>query len=64
MFTEKDVTCPACFARVGEPCTQPTDSSRRNVSWFHASRKAEASERELERKAKLDAITGKVPDEE
>jgi hypothetical protein len=32
------VACPNCHARPGEPCTQPTESGRRNVPWFHLSR--------------------------
>lgn len=36
------VPCPACMAPAGEPCTQPTDSSRRSVNWHHLSREAAA----------------------
>lgn len=32
--------CPNCQARPGEPCTQPTDTGRRNVSWFHMARES------------------------
>jgi hypothetical protein len=38
------VPCPACFVPAGEPCTAPTDTSRRNVTWFHHSREAAAQE--------------------
>jgi hypothetical protein len=30
--------CPVCFSPEGEPCTAPTDKSRREVTWFHISR--------------------------
>lgn len=33
-------SCPACFARPGEPCHTPTGSGRRDVKWFHLSREA------------------------
>ena len=33
-----DRRCPACNANPGEPCTAPTDTSRRPVGWLHASR--------------------------
>ncbi len=33
-----DIMCPACLARPGKPCTQPTETSRKNVSWFHFAR--------------------------
>jgi hypothetical protein len=39
----RDVTCPACFAPVGEPCTAPTDTGRRNVAWHHFARTYDAS---------------------
>ena len=32
------VFCPTCNALVGAPCTQPTDTTRRTVTWFHYSR--------------------------
>jgi hypothetical protein len=32
------VTCPACNARIGEPCTAPTNTGRRPVSWTHLAR--------------------------
>lgn len=32
------ITCPACQARPGQPCTQPTDTSRRPVTWEHSAR--------------------------
>lgn len=31
--------CPNCNARPGYSCTQPTNTGRRPVSWFHDSRK-------------------------
>jgi hypothetical protein len=31
-------TCPNCQAKPGERCTQPTDTSRKPVSWFHSAR--------------------------
>lgn len=37
-----DVECPACLAKPLHPCTQPTDTGRRAVSWFHLARIAEA----------------------
>lgn len=33
-----DVTCPACHALKGQPCTAPTDTSRKPVAWFHSDR--------------------------
>jgi hypothetical protein len=30
--------CPACQAQPGKPCTQPTENSRRPVTWFHLMR--------------------------
>lgn len=42
------VPCPACFVPVGAPCTTPTESSRRPVSWFHDSRLVAAAERDEE----------------
>lgn len=32
------VTCPACNAQPGRPCTQPTDNTRKPVTWVHLSR--------------------------
>ena len=32
--------CPNCQARPGEPCTQPTNTTRRPVKWFHSGREA------------------------
>jgi len=32
------VACPACMARRGEACTQPTDTARRPVRWVHLAR--------------------------
>ncbi|WP_158636103.1 zinc finger domain-containing protein [Tsukamurella sputi] len=30
--------CPACAARPGEKCTEPTNTGRRRVEWLHYSR--------------------------
>lgn len=38
----RDFTCPACNAKPGEPCTAPTNTSRRAVTWFHTAREDEA----------------------
>lgn len=32
------VACPNCQAQPGKPCTQPTDTGRRDVRWFHLAR--------------------------
>jgi hypothetical protein len=37
------VACPACYSKPGEKCTQPTDTSRRDVSWFHFAREHEVA---------------------
>ncbi|WNM68805.1 hypothetical protein SEA_SOOS_75 [Gordonia phage Soos] len=41
-MTEKtdvaSVVCPNCNAQPTKPCTQPTDTGRKNVSWFHHAR--------------------------
>ena len=39
-----DVACPACQAKVGEPCTQSDLISRHPVKTFHESREARAEE--------------------
>lgn len=31
--------CPTCQAKAGAPCTQPTDTGRRAVNWWHLSRR-------------------------
>lgn len=36
--------CPNCNAQPHQPCTQPTDSTRTPVTWFHESRIALARE--------------------
>lgn len=36
--TPQDRACPVCQARPGQPCTQPTDTGRRPVTWFHLNR--------------------------
>jgi hypothetical protein len=33
------VKCPACKANPGEPCTQATNTGRRNVQWVHNARR-------------------------
>lgn len=38
------VPCPNCQAPTGEPCTQPTDTGRRVVSWVHNARRDAAAE--------------------
>lgn len=32
------VPCPTCLATAGQPCTVPTDSGRRAVTWVHVAR--------------------------
>lgn len=34
--------CPACLSRPGQECTQPTDTGRKAVHWFHYAREAVA----------------------
>jgi hypothetical protein len=34
-------TCPACLAPVGEPCTAPTDTGRREIKGFHLARESD-----------------------
>lgn len=36
----RSVICPACNAQPGRPCTQPTNTGRREVSWVHDAREA------------------------
>lgn len=38
----RDVTCPNCNAQPGQPCTQPTDTSRKAVAWVHSAREVNA----------------------
>lgn len=33
-----DVVCPVCQSPVSSACTQPTDTGRRQVLWYHAAR--------------------------
>ena len=40
------VACTACNAQPGQPCTQPTNTTREMVSWYHRVRE-DAAEREL-----------------
>ena len=64
------VTCPACQASPGEPCTQPTDTSRRPVPWLHSSRQvaadaaAEAEVKRLAHSADPDTSAAAVPKHE
>lgn len=44
MVTPLEVGCPACQAKPGEPCTQPTDTGRRSVRWYHHARVTNARE--------------------
>ncbi|QGZ16785.1 hypothetical protein PBI_DEWDROP_138 [Microbacterium phage Dewdrop] len=37
------VKCPVCFAEVGDPCSAPTNITRRPVTWFHSSRTTKAA---------------------
>lgn len=30
--------CPACNAQIDQPCTQATNTGRRNVTWYHIAR--------------------------
>lgn len=43
MIEPKDVHCPGCFAKPGEPCTAPTDTGRRPTKSFHVSREGHAT---------------------
>lgn len=40
------VTCPACHAAAGQPCTTPTDTGRRPVPWVHHARCDAAGDRQ------------------
>jgi hypothetical protein len=40
----KTVECPVCMAAVGQPCTNATNTSRREVKWFHLKRTTAAME--------------------
>lgn len=42
MITPMSYECPACLSKPGEECTQPTNTSRKAVSWFHYAREAVA----------------------
>jgi hypothetical protein len=33
-----DMVCPACNAQPRKPCTQPTNTGRVAVRWYHLSR--------------------------
>lgn len=39
------VPCPNCQAPVGEPCTQPTSTGRREVESTHLARHGKANQR-------------------
>lgn len=43
-----EVSCPACQAKPGEPCTQATNVTRVRVNWFHLAREVIAQEKERE----------------
>lgn len=45
--------CENCNAKPGEPCTQPTDTSRKPVAWVHLTR--EEAYRTMMRKVKAEA---------
>ena len=34
------VDCPACQAKAGDSCTQPTDNGRKAVAWVHLARES------------------------
>lgn len=40
----RQITCPACNAQPGHPCTAPTTNGRREVTWVHSSRTDEAED--------------------
>ena len=33
-----DVLCPVCQSKGSQACTQPTDTGRRQVLWYHSAR--------------------------
>lgn len=35
---QQPIVCTTCNARRGEPCSAPTSTGRKNVTWFHYSR--------------------------
>lgn len=34
----RDVVCPNCNAQPGKACTQPTNTARSRVNWYHLAR--------------------------
>lgn len=36
----RDVVCPNCNSQPGKACTQPTDTGRSPVAWFHYARES------------------------
>lgn len=40
----RNVACPACYAAPDQPCTVPTETSRRDVTWFHLYRESLAQD--------------------
>lgn len=34
----RTVGCPNCQAPAEKPCTQPTDTGRREINWYHYAR--------------------------
>lgn len=42
MANPRVVACPNCNAKPGEPCSQPTDTGRRDVNWYHSAREGAA----------------------
>jgi len=35
------VVCPVCNAQAGQPCTQPSNTTRTPVAWVHLARESE-----------------------
>lgn len=58
MVDPRTLPCPACNAQAGEPCSQPTNTSRKPVNWHHLIRESHAQE-EYERNER----DHEVPDE-
>lgn len=40
MAAPADVVCPNCNAQPGQPCTQPTNTARTPVLWYHFGRES------------------------
>lgn len=45
-----DMFCKNCQSQPGKKCTQPTDTSRTAVNWFHTIREDDAAEANREEK--------------